>query len=797
MKKTQWIELFNRIKETIVSFIAILFFVCFGIALFVGIGWTKYTLEDTFENEFKQNNLHNYEVLSNYKFTSENIDELSNIFKNYEIEGSYSTFEGFDYNTSKLYAKIVGITDNIDKLFLIEGELPKKDNEIVLESNYAKVTKTEIGDHIKFDLNSNLPILKNNEFIVTGFAESPAYISHLAPNYEISTNGGNSTTCIMFVSRDVFNETILPGYNELFIRVNELDEFPTLSDEYIDKSKEIEDKIDKEISKVIDDNYTIIPRKDNGSIFAANIITDLCSKLKYNFASMFIIIGFMICYSTISRLVYIDIKRIGTKEALGFYTKEITKSYLFYILIVSTLGCVLGILLGRFIIEPFFISIMSGTFIIDSVTYSFSTKEILIISSLEIGVMVIICLLSCRSILKKDLRSLLQGYEIPEVKASILEKTKLWNKLSLLTKCILNNFVYDKRRVIATLIGITGCTALLVSAISFQSSISGTTDRQFELQKYNCVVSYDYRNESAEENIEKFLTDNAYQFEKASLTNISLIEKDGNAMVSRMLIGDDADFNGLIDFNSDGIKQTPEHDAWISVGYAEEYNYNVGDYIEVNDSNSEKHKIRVGGIFEFYQQVPYLIMSKETYKDIYNKLPQNNIYLVRNNDVFDMFKEKVMEIDGVIGARNGYANFVKTQSIIITISTAITAIYILLSVVIALCIILDLFMLFIEERKKELIVLMINGYSSSQAKKYIYTDTLILSAIGIILGAIIGSFMYKWMISSISSDMSYFMHSFNISACLISCLISAAFVLVMCLISLKKIDKFELSDINK
>lgn len=797
MKKTQWIELFNRIKETIVSFVAILFFVCFGIALFVGIGWTKYTLQDTFEKEFKQNNLHNYEVLSNYKFTSENINELKNTFNTYEIEGSYSTFEGFKRNDSKLYAKVVGITDNIDKLFLIEGELPSNDNEIVLESDYARKTNAKIGDYVKFDIDSNFPILKNDEFKVTGFAESPAYISHLAPNYEISTNGGNAITCIMFVTRDAFNETILPGYNELFIKVDELDEFSTLSDEYINRSKEIEERIDEEVSKVINDNYTIIPRKDNGSIFVINIITDLFNKLKYNFACMFIIIGFMICYSTISRLVYIDIKRIGTKQALGFYAKEISRSYLMYIIIVSSLGCILGVLLGRFVIEPFFIKVLEDIFIYGTVMYYFSIKEFLLICLLEIGVMVTICLLSCKAVLKKDLRNLLQGYEIPEVRASILEKTKLWNKLSLLTKCILNNFVYDRRRVIATLIGITGCSALLVCAISFQSSITGTTDRQFELQKYNAIVSYDYRNGSAEENIEEFLTDNGNTFEKASIINISLIQDDGDAMVSRLLVAEDDDFNGLLNFFTDGVRQIPSDDAWISIGYAKEYGYSVGDYIEINDANSVKHKVKIGGIFEFYQQVPYMVMSKETYRKVFDELPQSNIYLVENNDDFNTFKENIIKVDGVIGTRSDHSTFLKNMSIIVTISTAITAIYILLSVVIALCIILDLFMLFIEERKKELIVLMINGYSNKQAKKYIYTDTLILSAIGILLGAIIGTIMYRWTINSVSSDMSYFMHSFNITACLSSCLISAVLVLIMCLISLRKIDKFELSDINK
>lgn len=792
MKKTQWIELFNRIKETIVSFIAILFFVCFGIALFIGIGWSKSAIEETLDNEFIQNNFHNYEVLTNYKITDSNIVYLSSKYSNYEFEGSYSTFAYFNFNNRKLQAKIVGITSDIDKLFLIKGQLAINDDEIVIENNWAKRNNIEVGDYIEFETSNG--ILKNTKYIVTGLADSPAYFSHLAANYEISTNGGNATNCIMYVSNNAFNS--LPGYNELYIRVKDLDKYSTLSDEYKNNSDVIKNTIDSGVSNIVQDSYSVLTRNDNGSVFAINIIAGLFNKLKYNFACMFIIIGFMICYSTISRLVYIDTMRIGTKKALGFNSKEIMKSYLLYIVIVSSLGCILGALLGRFVIEPFFIKILSGTFVFSPVIYYFSLKELLIISALEIGIMSIICIFSCKSVLNKKLVVLLQGYEIPDIKSTAFEKTKLWKKISLLTKCMLNNLIYDKRRVIATLIGITGCTALLVCALSFQFSITGTSKRQFEIQKYNYTVSYDYRSENAEANIEEYLNDNNLSFEKASLANTSIIQKDGNTMVARLLVGYDADFNNMIEFNSNGIKQIPDNDVWVSIGYAKEYDYSVGDYIKIIDSNSVTYELKIGGIFEYYQQVPYLVMSKNTYKGVFDKDPIYNVYLVSNNEDYNSFKENIANVKGTIGVKDDYSNYMSTQSIIITVSTAIIVIYIVLSLVIALCIILDLFVLFIEERKIELITIMINGYSRSSAKRYIYSDTILLSIIGILFGGIIGTFMCKWTINSVNSDMSYYMNDFNIGVCSISCIISAFIICVMCIVSLRRIDKFKLSDIN-
>lgn len=795
MKKTQWIELFHRIKETMVSFLAILFFVMFGIALFIGTGWSKYAVEDSLEREFKQYSFHNYEVISNYSFTEENIEELSDKLDSYTFEGSYSTFAYFNFNNRKLHAKIVGLTNDIDKLFLLEGQLPQVEDEIVIENSWAKRSKIEIGDYISFSNDNST--LKNTEYRVCGFADSPAYISNRAPNYEVSTSGGSATSCVMFVSKEAFNQVLLPGYNELFIKTEALDEYKTMSNEYIEESNKIKATIEKELSEIIDKDYSILTRNDNGSVFAASILSDLFNKLKYNFACMFIVIGFMICYSTVSRLVFIDIKRIGTKKALGFSPKEISKSYLFYILIVTSLGCVLGVLLGRLFIEPYFVKILSNTFIFEKAIYSFSLKEFLILCITELVVMVTICLLSCKSVLNRNLVTLLEGYEIPEMKPTIFEKSKLWKKLSLFTKSIINNLIYDKRRVIATLIGITGCTALIVCALSFEVSITGTTKKHFELQKYNYTISYDYRIDSAETDIENYLSENGYSYEKASFNNITLIKKDGDAVVSRLLVGYDNDFNNLITFNSNGNKELPVNGVWLSIGYAKENGYKAGDYIEILDSNSIVHEEKIGGIFEYYQQVPYLVMSEDTYKQVFNKAPLFNVYLVSSTEDTNTFKDNLSGIKEVIGVKSEMDAYMSTQSTINTVATAIVVIYIVLSIVIALCVVLDLFILFIEERKKELIVLMINGYSNSSAKKYIYTDTLLLSIVGIVLGALIGTLMCQWTISSISSDMSYYMHGFNLGICIASCAISAILILLMCLISLKKIDKFELSDINK
>ena len=105
--------------------------------------------------------------------------------------------------------------------------------------------------------------------------------------------------------------------------------------------------------------------------------------------------------------------------------------------------------------------------------------------------------------------------------------------------------------------------------------------------------------------------------------------------------------------------------------------------------------------------------------------------------------------------------------------------------------------MFIDEKKRELIVLMINGYSLRDARRYIYRDTIVMTAVGIVLGCLLGCAMGYLTAASLDSEVLYVIKTPSLQACLIGAALCAAFSTIITAISLRRIGKFSLTDINR
>ena len=132
-----------------------------------------------------------------------------------------------------------------------------------------------------------------------------------------------------------------------------------------------------------------------------------------------------------------------------------------------------------------------------------------------------------------------------------------------------------------------------------------------------------------------------------------------------------------------------------------------------------------------------------------------------------------------------------------SVSGAVVAIYLALAALMAVVVLLNLNVMFIDEKKRELIVLMINGFSVKDAKRYIYNDTIVLTVIGIVLGVVLGCVMGAVTVGSVEPSTASFVKDVDPMAVLVGVVGSAALALIMSVIALRRIPKFELTDINK
>lgn len=854
MKKTQLTELRRNIKKTVVSFFAILVFVTFSCALFLGLTWTSEAIHLSANEDFQKYRFHDLEIYFPYGATDENIAELAAVDGITDAEGCYKSYQMFFGGNEYYQAEVSSITENINLINRVEGKLPTESNEILIEKAWAESHDFKIGDLLAFHIDDDgsdihfstnimkgdmeaieegtpnedgMKYLNTDTFTVCGLGECPTLISTSPSALGMSPVNGAPVDCIMFVDESAFDKEAFLGYSYVYLRSDGINKDAYDTDSYKENLHELEERVKPvayRISEITMRTYmkaceeyfelpdtsdqqiiyaTVLNRNQSASIALLEISSKSTGELKYCLSFSLMGIALLICYSVVSRLVFEQSVQIGTKKALGFKSGEITRSYLCYTGIASAIGSVLGILIGRFMLEPIIVTQFKNIFTFDSGIYTASVLEPVIIVLMCMAFVLIVTYFSCKKVLKRDTLTLLSGSAETSSKRRFYEKLKIWKKLPLLTKTIINNFFNDKKRVIGTIIGVTGVMTLMTCGLTFCVDISNNCDVYFDkYQKFDYVIYFDNGVEwNAEEKVTELLDSLPVNYCKAVVASGQVCLEDGSSFPTTVFAPEDAEaFDRLMNLKTpDGKDGSIKDGVWLCNSIAANNSMNSGDRITYIDNfRGVVPDLEVSGIFEYYLMSPSAYMTKDRYKEMlnYQETLFNNAFLVDSNG-FDMEKNlfSFHNITGVITCNrykaDSFENFDSMSGSFVLMAT----VFLFMAIMMALLVILNLMITFVEEKRRDLITLMINGYSIKKAKRYIYSDTILLTVIGIILGAVAGTALGYAAIRSICCDSCFFYFAVSGVSILASAGVTVLLVAIITLIALKRIERFKLTEV--
>lgn len=576
--------------------------------------------------------------------------------------------------------------------------------------------------------------------------------------------------------------------------------------ELIEIKAEYEDGVNKlnqfvnQASEIKECSYTIITRSFNIGLMICQTLSDMFNKLRFTLAALFVCVGFFVCYSTISRIVNDEIINIGTKKALGISEKEIMNSYLAYTGVSILVGCILGATLGYEFVEYILIKTINRNILCDLNLY-FSIKDVLIICLIEITALLFVTYFACNSILKDNTVKLLSGQDNIVGKQRIYEKTTIWKKLPLITKTIINNCFNEKRRVIGTIIGIAGATSLIVTALTLNDNILDSFEIQYsKYYHFDKIISFDNSDYESKQKIENVLIEKNIPYAEIMYSRMYVETPDNNFVTSVLFIPKNNDeFNKMMTIESTHYNQNSANEGlWITNSYEEFYKPKDSDTISLRNLAGTKIESVPRGYFINYLTNYHIVMDKKMYEENFNEEVKFNAYIISTFDTgINVLIEDIKNIPGYMGCQDHYLYNRGSFDAFRTLSKALVIVYVALSTVMAFLVLLNLLVMFVDEKKRELIVLMINGYYLEDAKRYIYSDTIFLTIIGTIFGCVIGSIMGNAAVSSFESNVTLFLHRIDIKACLIGGIGAMVLTFIICLIALRKISKFKLTDINK
>ena len=568
---------------------------------------------------------------------------------------------------------------------------------------------------------------------------------------------------------------------------------------YADGVAKLEDA-KREFGLMKEYGWTVASRSYNGGAAEASIFSGITERLSFSMAALFLIVGLLVTYSAVSRIVHEQITQIGTKKALGLRSREVTMSFLAYAGIAVVLGSIVGLAVAVFLVEAIIGHALGARFIMGDYPAYFGIPLALGITLLELALVLAATWFACRGILKEQAVELLKGEKPPAAKQRFYEKWGAWERLPLFTQTIVNNCMNDKRRVFSTLVGVAGCTALVVTAITLNNDVLASYDKHYEEVYGFDAISY-VENDKALGAVREALASAGATNAPVLHRRFAMQQSNGDRAALTVVVPDDEEsFSALyhvnpidggdVDLSGDGV--------WVSEAFASHLGAKVGDELAVNGSDGSIVHLKIAGFERFYLTHHEAVMGKAAYEKAFGSNFKANALLVDTSA--SSFEEVDEAIAGVSGAQPLVDDHeVQRESFkaFSSVSSTVVLVYLMLAVLMALVVLLNLNVMFIEEKKRELIVLMINGFSVADAKRYIYRDTIALTVIGIVCGLVLGAVMGSITVATIEPTAASFFKGLDPIALAAGVGVCAVLALAMSIIALRRIPAFKLTDINK
>ncbi len=828
---------FRSLKKDLSKILSIVAIVSLGIGFLIGLLSCTPDLYKSVNNYLKDVSYQDLILKSNVGFhpktieyLHQNIDDIQKMNCKTEVE------EKVEITNSSIYAHIV-YQPMDDNLSLVDGRMPLSKNECVVLSGNVNLMEnyTEVNFY------------KENQKItyqVVGKVHDPSYII----KEEIySQSDNNRVQTIIYLDSAYDNEYVsFDNITDIAISFTSLKSVDVFSKSYKDKMNDKIQKIEKMIhnDEVNRLNYTyileekikdemIVQFKNMGyndeqieKMFAmemlqnqlkestqqqleetistvrpqiyllshdeiAALTTFKSNAEKVNliasiFPVFFFAIAMLVTLSSFSRIVSKDKMEIAALRANGYPRYRIYEKYLVCGFLSTLVGCILGTLGGIFLLPYIIYTIYSTMYVLPPIQFTFQSIYIFSISLLMIVFVLLVIYFVVRRYNQKHIANLLVDNDIKTGKKILLEKIPfIWNHLKFKMKSMFRNVFRFKRNLIMMILGVGGCSAILLTGFGLNNSLNVLTKNQFEdIFHYNLILQTD---ESKIEDVESqenifYITDGKVNQNKEY--KVSFIS--GSEQLNQFIT--------FKDNNDDNVYFT-NSSCFITRQIADEFNLQENDLITYTFDdftyNFTINKI-VNNYVGNYLYVGKDLIANEDFKNYHAIMAYKDFTNTSEETWFASLSEKY-----VIKNRVYTNQYKKTYDLLVDNLRSVVALLIIISGLLAVIVIYNLVDINISERIKEMATLRVIGYKKSEVIMYIFREIFLMSLFGFVIGIVFGILLHRFIIHSIASPGLVFGLSIKPLSYLYTGLLTVCFSLVVVVIFSPKIIKINMSEALK
>ncbi len=746
------------------------------------------------------------QVINNLKIINDNIISSKEMLKKYEDELSKSP-----ENADEIEGKIEFLNSKIAELENEKMQLEQMGitNETLNQINFGikqcEDQKLELQNKLN-SINKELSLAQNQ--INQGESQINSAKNEL-------DNSRNQLKTAKIEANKKFEESekeIRNGKNKLNESKKELEngekELQEKKQEFNKEISEAEAKLidaREKVNSIENAKWYIFDRNDDQGFSSFIQDIDNVKKLGEVFPIVFFIIATLISLTSMSRMVEEERVQIGTLKALGYSKFQIMSKYIIYSLLASIIGGTLGSIFGL----KFF-----PTVIISMYQMMYDIKEIVIIFNkyyavLGISIMSLCIVGATVYTAMKELISTPAEMMRPKApkagKRVLLEKIPfIWNKLNFTKKVTLRNMFRYKKRFLMTVVGICGCTALILTGFGLKDSISKIMDYQY-IDIYNYDMLIGLKDTLTQDEKTSLITDLENKSEIDKCVEIYMtsdsVKKDNLKEDTQIVVTNNPDeLDSVIklkDLKTGERLKLNDNEVIITDKLAQLINTNVGDEIILLDSDNNEYKVKVGGITEHYIS-HYVYMTEKMYNQILKKDIKANVLLTQYS--YDILEDQEKELSRQILDNSKVGSITLTSYLMEIMNDTLSAmnfvVYVLIvsAGLLAFIVLYNLANINISERIRELATIKVLGFYDKEVYDYVTREIILLTIIGIAIGLVFGFFLNSFILGTCEIGILRFKKIISLSSYIYSSLITIAFTIIVNFItyfSLKKVDMIE------
>ena len=571
--------------------------------------------------------------------------------------------------------------------------------------------------------------------------------------------------------------------------------------EGVDEANQQLDEAQDELDELEEPDVYLLGRDTNIGYASFDNDSSIVNGIANVFPIFFFLVAALVCVTTMNRMVEEQRTQIGVLKALGYSEGSIMGKYLFYSGSAAGLGCLIGFF-GGSILFPYVIwQAYAIMYRMGGICFVFDLRLGLVSLAASMLCSMGTTYLSCRYELMSVPAQLMRPKAPKAGKRILLERlTFVWNRLSFLVKVSIRNVLRYKKRFCMMVVGISGCTALLVTGFGVKDSIANIAGQQFgSVQTYGMSLLMQENYSQGEwEELEDYLREEGRGYTRASERSMDLDLADGKTKPVTVVIPEDTTrFGNDWDLHTESGEPIPfpkQGEAILTAEFARRQGIKEGDTVSLSDEDGNRLTLRIIGLSENYVY-NYLYLTADSWESQNGEAPDCRSVYINTEGVADEHRllARLMKLDAVSSVTVNQDTLDRFDSMMSSLD------YIVLVIIIcagslAFIVLYNLTNINITERIREIATIKVLGFYPMETAAYVFRENLFLTAIGGSVGLVLGKLLHWFVMEQINIDMVSFPHTVMPLSYGYSLLLTFLFAFIVNLVMFQKLDKINMAE---